>query len=926
MTRLGHFEAPRAFGTLLYAVSEQGWVSIVDLAAAATTGPVLKSAFEVTVPRLSIGALTDVEVCTGVHGSFLFVGAAAATKTDPGFVFIYGALAAGSAETPALLHTATAGAVPDMVLPNAACTLLAVANEGEGAYDGALVDPVGSVSFVDLSDFSVTTVALDMGMTDAEMIAAGIHLPLSLDAMEYFDDHSAKFSADLDFTAAREAYTPATQLEPEYLAWSSDGSTLYVGLQENSAIATVDVATRTTTALTALGLKSWAALGIDTDGKDKDCVLTPKADFSTMRVPDAIAAFNVDGVEYVVTANEGDDIEYGDFEEKQKFKDLIVSATAFGSDFAEFTDPDDVLAQAFANFGDTKMRITVGSSGVDYSTPAAPKMRAALGFGGRGISVYAAADMSLVWDSGSDFEKEQCAAYPWAHNSIQDEEFALNRFPGGFLYIASADTGLDDTIDEVNDDDGCADAGDGKKGACPLSGTDGANPESMGVGVACGRLIAVTSTEKSGTAFFYDVTVPTAPELLFVKHLSPASETLSAEVAYTWHLLGDVDAESVVFLEAEHSPSGRAAVVFAGAWSGTVSYYEFNCAQDAVPDETFELNLLHVNDHHSHLVGEKFTVPVEGIEFEIQYGGYARLVSLVAELEKGAKNVLKLHAGDAVTGTSFYSLFKGAADAAAMAEICFDAFALGNHEFDGGDATLAAFIDELHGAETKAGCAAATQVLAANVHPGAASPLVGKIQNSTVFTVGGERVGVVGVDIKGKTMMSSNPSAGTTLSDELKAAQFNINALIAEGVTKIVLLSHVGLGMDEMLAGALSGVDVIIGGDSHSMLGSSASPLLTLLKTPEAAYPYALQNKDGDPVCVGQAWEYSHLLGRMTVTFDAAGVVLACGGDVAIPVAIEAEYPFTNAAGVGALKANHYFMTQGIIHPVLADASTTAID
>ncbi|KAJ1444959.1 Metallo-dependent phosphatase-like protein, partial [Pelagophyceae sp. CCMP2097] len=349
--------------------------------------------------------------------------------------------------------------------------------------------------------------------------------------------------------------------------------------------------------------------------------------------------------------------------------------------------------------------------------------------------------------------------------------------------------------------------------------------------------------------------------------------------------------------------------------------------------------ILHVNDHHSHLAGDKFMLKTFGIvpgaaasaAVSVEYGGYARLVPLFAELEKSG-NVLKLHAGDAITGTSYYSLFQGAADATAMAEVCFDAFALGNHEFDGGDAPLADFLDELQVAETKFGCPVTTKVLAANVHPGADSPLVGKIHNSTVFTVGGQRIGVVGVDIKGKTMMSSSPSPGTKLSDELMAAQFNINALIADGVDKIVLLSHIGFGMDAMLAPELSGVDVIIGGDSHSMLGGTAA---AMIKQPEAAYPYQLLNKDGDPVCIGQAWEYAHVLGHMKVSFDAKGVVVKCGGDVAVPVNIQSNY--ANAASVpagspavppldaaGAAAVNAFFASRQIFHPVLADASTTA--
>jgi len=95
--------------------------------------------------------------------------------------------------------------------------------------------------------------------------------------------------------------------------------------------------------------------------------------------------------------------------EKQKFKDVIDSATAFDSDFSEFVAGAG-MSDAFANFGDTKMRITLGSSAVDYTTPTAPVFNAAVGFGGRGVSIYRASDMTLVWDSGSDFEKKtvQC--------------------------------------------------------------------------------------------------------------------------------------------------------------------------------------------------------------------------------------------------------------------------------------------------------------------------------------------------------------------------------------------------------------------------------------------------------------------------------------------------------------------------------------
>ena len=116
-----------------------------------------------------------------------------------------------------------------------------------------------------------------------------------------------------------------------------------------------------------------------------------------MRHPDAIATLTVDGIDYIVTANAGDDKEYGDYESKQKFKDVIDTNETFTNEFQEFSFfAPDVGSDAYANFGDTKMSITIGSSGVDYSDPTKPVFKGAVGFGGRGLSIWKASDMSLV--------------------------------------------------------------------------------------------------------------------------------------------------------------------------------------------------------------------------------------------------------------------------------------------------------------------------------------------------------------------------------------------------------------------------------------------------------------------------------------------------------------------------------------------------
>ena len=387
----------------------------------------------------------------------------------------------------------------------------------------------------------------------------------------------------------------------------------------------------------------------------------------------------------------------------------------------------------------------------------------------------------------------------------------------------------------------------------------------------------------------------------------------------------------------------------------------------AVSVGAYNLRILHVNDHHSHVESDNYDANTDTQELlgcdmvkqvKFKYGGYSRVNQLLANLEKGtsdiaapatAGNVLKLHAGDALTGTLWYTLFKGVADAEVMGKACFHAMGLGNHEFDDGDQNLAYFITNL--TETSKNCpGGSTKVVAANVVPGASSPLKNLLIKSTTFTIGGERVncprmppltqclsashhrkkssafscppgracssphhclrpfsvlllydptlnvsprgdflsfpqvGVIGIDIKAKTEQSSSPSHGTTLSAEREAAQSEIDSLTAAGVNKIVIVSHVGLTMDTTLAAELTGVDVIVGGDSHTLLGDSAKFAVGPGGNAIATYPKEVTNS-GKKVCIVQAWEYAHVVGMLDVVFDSAGDVTSCTGAPVVPIA-----------------------------------------
>lgn len=357
-----------------------------------------------------------------------------------------------------------------------------------------------------------------------------------------------------------------------------------------------------------------------------------------------------------------------------------------------------------------------------------------------------------------------------------------------------------------------------------------------------------------------------------------------------------------------------------------------------------ELTIAHINDHHSHLEPEgSQSFMFNGNTYTSERGGFARITQLYEDLQAryAGSNFLKLHAGDAITGTKYYSFYQGDADADMMNTVCFDAFALGNHEFDDGDAALVRFIDRLHQGSCQ------TPVLAANVKPKVGTPLAmtkvdDYIKPYTITTTKeGVKVAIIGIDIAGKTQNSSRPLATTEFLDEVTTAQNYINEVKNQGIKHIILLTHYTYGNDIELAKQLTDVDVIIGGDSHTLLGDFTH----YTKSPEdnfgsqGAYPTKVQNKDGDTVCIGQAWEYTKALGLMQVTFNNKGSVDRCHGSAIIPVAQqfkrydEASSGFValsaadNASLLASLTATSFadLLKKDVIYPIAPNAAAAAV-
>jgi hypothetical protein len=178
------------------------------------------------------------------------------------------------------------------------------------------------------------------------------------------------------------------------------------------------------------GLKDWSKYPIDVF-EDGDCVLQKIKGLYSVRSSDSIAVVTVDGVYYIITANESDDVAYGDYEERVKSKD-IFSGTEMGypnmtADPALFSNSS--VANGTSRFfnaecNDTApetpfctddMRFTPGSSMIDYSNPVAPNIYRMAALGGRGITVYKVTDSGLVHVSAlrPKFQGRNEQPLPW---------------------------------------------------------------------------------------------------------------------------------------------------------------------------------------------------------------------------------------------------------------------------------------------------------------------------------------------------------------------------------------------------------------------------------------------------------------------------------------------------------------------------------
>lgn len=224
--------------------------------------------------------------------------------------------------------------------------------------------------------------------------------------------------------------------------------------------------------------------------------------------------------------------------------------------------------------------------------------------------------------------------------------------------------------------------------------------------------------------------------------------------------------------------------------------------------------------------------------------------------ENGSDSIFLFDAGDLYSGTLYATLFDGEAETWFANHIDYDVMALGNHEFDNGSDWLATFVNRLE-----------APVVSSNLSFTEDSPLATSFQPYVILERGGIRYGVFGLLSTG-TVESSSPGSDVIFHDEIEAAVTTVASLKKEGITRIIALSHMGWGYDMKLAARVPGIDIIIGGHSHTV--------------PEE-YPTVITATAGNRTLIVQAGSQGNYLGKLDVTFDKKGEVSSWDGRL-IPI------------------------------------------
>ena len=481
------------------------------------------------------GAANSVDVFDGL----LAVAIEAKTKTDAGWIAFY------DTQNLTFVNAVNVGALPDMVTFTARGKYLLAAMEGEPSDKTYALDPVGEIAVIDINwqNNELNTVVTRLDFTEFNQGAARFNeLPKQL----ILNGFQASVAQDL---------------EPEYIAVNKSATKAYVSLQENNAIAVINLAEKRIEKIMALGFKDHLQAGNEFDGNDQDNKAMLKNEPALgMYQPDSIAVITLDGTDFVLTANEGDDrsdwvsnlgqavCEAGNFYyhlQDQVCADDIKLKTIFNSDVYNPINKQNRLD--FSHFQKNALyQDAVKNVNFSYSATkqfgdlnADGKIDRMLTFGGRSFSIWNMHTEKLVFDSGNDFERITAQKYGANFNQSHSKTKAENR-----------------------------------------SGKKGPEPEALTTGVVNGKTYAFIGLERMGGIMVYDISQPAQAQ--FVQYINNRDLTLdpknnvqkNANGVKTYQIdAGDLGPESIRFVAAKDSPTNSPIIIVGNEVSGTTSFY-----------------------------------------------------------------------------------------------------------------------------------------------------------------------------------------------------------------------------------------------------------------------------------------------------------------------------------------------------------------
>lgn len=436
----------------------------------------------------------------------------------------------------AFVSQVAAGANPDMITYTKDHLKILVANEGEPS-DDYLTDPEGSITIVDISagTLSASVTQVNFNAFDSQQTS------LMNQGVRIFGPGA---SVSEDF-------------EPEYITVDETSTTAWITLQENNAIAKLDIASATITDIYPLGLKDFSlpgnALDISNDASEIQIANWP---VFGMYLPDAISSFEVGGMTYLVTANEGDSRDYGGYSEETRLKSGGYNLDPSYGDMTDFLKVDE-------NSGRVKVTTANGDFGNDGDYDSVYV------YGSRSFSIWDE-NGNQIWDSGDDFEQ-----------------------------IVAADPTFSAIFNCSNDNIDIKDRSDDK----------GPEPEGIVTGVINDTTYAFITLERVGGIMVYDISDVNNPS--FVQYINTRDVSTPT---------GDLAPEGIIFISDVDSPIDTALLVVSNEVSGTVSIFKIDHYMFFEPTADFDMDTTFLCENGAVQFTDMSTEEIKTYAWEFQGG------------------------------------------------------------------------------------------------------------------------------------------------------------------------------------------------------------------------------------------------------------------------------------------------------------------